>query len=124
MRYWIHFNKFHLIDSSGFTDAPADAIWETDTTKYTILDCYLQGTEFQKKVWKAIAEIPIGKTKTYGELVAVCGGAPISIGSACRVNKIPVCIPCHRVVGKTNKLAFNGGPDIKRSLLREEGIEI
>lgn len=124
MNYWIHFNKLHLIDSSGFKDAPADAIWESDLWKYNIKDCVLNGTTFQIKVWNAIAEIPIGKTKTYGELVAVCGGAPQAIGSACGKNRIPVVIPCHRVVGIKNKLAYSGGYEIKQQLLNLEGIKI
>lgn len=121
MRYWVLKNKEGKITRSDFTEFEGSSL-EIDIHKYTINDCYLQGTIFQLKVWKAISEIPIGEIKTYGELVKVCGGAPIAIGTACKNNKIPVVIPCHRVVGKAKPLAFNGGSEVKKQLLIEEGI--
>lgn len=124
MLYWILRNKDNKIIRSGFDNKPEGAYYQSDILMYTIDDCALEGTDFQIKVWNAIAQIPVGKTKTYGELVAVCGGAPQAIGSACGKNKIPVIIPCHRVVGKKNKLAYSGGSEIKRKLLAEEGIII
>lgn len=122
MKLFIELNNCGKIVRSGFEKFSPNAILTTQS--YTIEDCALEGTPFQIKVWNAIAQIPVGKTKTYGELVAVCGGAPQAIGSACGKNKIPVVIPCHRVVGKKNKLAYSGGSEIKRKLLELEGIKI
>ena len=126
LQVWLLKNIDNKIVQSGFEKFSPYALCELEYQKYSIEDCVLEGTEFQKKVWKAISEIPAGKTKTYGELVAVCGGSPQSVGTACGKNKIPVIIPCHRVVGKKNKLAYSGGDgaETKRKLLALEGIII
>lgn len=125
MKYWILKNTEGRIVQSGFEKFSPLAIEEFDIHKYNITDCYLQGTEFQMQIWKAIASIPVGHTVTYGELVNIVGrGSPQAAGTACGKNKIPVVIPCHRVVGKQNKLAFSAGAEIKRLLLAEEGINI
>lgn len=97
---------------------------ETDIHKYTIDDCLLAGTEFQKKVWLQISKIPIGQTRTYGHIKNIIGGSAQAIGTACGKNPVPVCVPCHRVVGIKNKLAFSSGPEVKRELLRLEGVII
>lgn len=83
----------------------------------------LQGTEFQKKVWDEMAKIPYGETMSYGELAQKIGNPKGSraIGMACNRNKIPIIIPCHRVVGKNGKLTgFAGGLEIKEFLLKIE----
>lgn len=87
------------------------------------LDLFVEGTEFQKKVWEEMQKIPYGKTMTYGELAAKVGNpkGARAVGMACNRNKIPVIIPCHRVVGKNGKLTgFAGGLDIKEFLLKIE----
>jgi methylated-DNA-[protein]-cysteine S-methyltransferase len=125
MKYWILKNKNNLIVQSGFEKFSPLATEESTPSIYNISDCLLVGTEFQKEVWKAIASIPVGQTVTYGELVKMVGrGSPVAAGTATGKNKIPVVIPCHRIVGKTNPTAYNSGPDNKRSLLREEGVLI
>jgi methylated-DNA-[protein]-cysteine S-methyltransferase len=88
------------------------------------LDLLVEGTEFQKKVWEEMQKIPYGKTRTYGELAEKVGNpkGARAVGMACNKNKIPVIIPCHRVVGKNGKLTgFAGGLDIKELLLKIEG---
>ena len=125
MKYWIQFNKDNKIVASGFSNPPINAFWrEHPNFSYTIEDCALEGTDFQKKVWQAIASIPLGQTIAYGDISSKIGGSAQSVGTACGKNKIPVVIPCHRVVGKSNKLAFSSGPEIKKMLLLLEGIEI
>ena len=124
MKYWIQKTN-GLITRSGFGEKPVEAEYETNIHKYSIDDCYLQGTEFQILIWKAITSIDVGKTVSYRDLVSIVGrGSAQAAGTACAKNKILVIIPCHRVVGKKNRLAFSGGPDIKRELLRLEGIKI
>ena len=81
--------------------------------------------EFQRKVLRATAAIPYGKTVTYGELATVVGspGAARAVGAALARNPWPVLVPCHRVVGKGGKLVgFGKGLAAKEALLRfEEG---
>lgn len=91
-------------------------------TEFTI-DLEIEGTEFQKKVWEEMSKIPFGQTMSYGELAEKAGNpkGARAIGMACNKNKIPIIIPCHRVVGKNGKLTgFAGGLDIKEFLLKIE----
>ena len=86
----------------------------------------LEGTEFQKRAWQAIADIPYGHTATYSE-VALSAGAPNAYraaGTACGANPIVILIPCHRVIGTDKGLhGFGGGLDTKVWLLKHEGIQ-
>jgi len=78
------------------------------------------GTNFQKKIWRAMCEIPYGETMAYGEIADKVGSHPRAVGAACGRNPIPLLIPCHRVVGKKGKLiGYSGGNgiDTKRYLL-------
>lgn len=78
------------------------------------------GTDFQKKVWQAMLDIPYGKTKTYGEVAQIVGSHARPVGTACGLNPIPLIIPCHRIMGKDGKLTgFSGGEGVatKRYLL-------
>lgn len=81
------------------------------------------GSAFQKKVWKALREIPAGSTESYGA-IAQRVGAPQSakeVGEACAANPIAVAIPCHRVVRKDGGLAgYRWGVRRKRALLELE----
>ncbi|MBI5343024.1 MAG: methylated-DNA--[protein]-cysteine S-methyltransferase [Deltaproteobacteria bacterium] len=79
--------------------------------------------EFQRKVLRATAGIPYGKTVTYGELAAAVGspGAARAVGAALARNPWPVLVPCHRVVGKDGRLVgFGKGLAAKEALLRFE----
>jgi len=62
------------------------------------LPLVIEGTEFQRRLWRALCEIPRGKTLTYGELAKRLGAEPRAIGQACGDNRLPIVIPCHRVV--------------------------
>lgn len=82
------------------------------------------GTAFQRKVWKAIARIPFGKVKSYGEIAREIGspGAARAVGAACGANPLPLFVPCHRVVASNGELGgFSGGLGVKKKLLRLEG---
>ncbi|MEE2999577.1 MAG: methylated-DNA--[protein]-cysteine S-methyltransferase [Pseudomonadota bacterium] len=82
-------------------------------TKFTI-PLNPSGTVFEKAVWNKISTIPHGTTNTYGEVANNLNTAPRAIGNACGKNPIPIFIPCHRVVGKNNKLTgFSGGSGIE-----------
>ncbi|HSQ03098.1 MAG TPA: methylated-DNA--[protein]-cysteine S-methyltransferase [Burkholderiales bacterium] len=84
------------------------------------------GTPFQCKVWRAISAIPPGKTLCYGDIARSLRTAPRPVGSACGDNRIPIVIPCHRVVSATGLGGFmhsRGGLPlaIKQWLLHHEG---
>ena len=83
------------------------------------------GTEFQKKVWRAMLKIPSGKTKSYGEIAEAIGkpGAVRAVGGACGANPIPVFVPCHRVLAANKKIGgFGSGLHWKYKLLKSEGV--
>ncbi|WP_456372450.1 methylated-DNA--[protein]-cysteine S-methyltransferase [Thiolapillus sp.] len=84
-----------------------------------------QGTDFQRRVWKALLQISPGQTRTYGELARQLDSSPRAVGGACRSNPIPLFIPCHRVVAANGDGGFAGHTqgrwmDIKRWLIRHE----
>jgi methylated-DNA-[protein]-cysteine S-methyltransferase len=79
-----------------------------------------KGTPFQKKVWKAMCEIPYGETRSYGDLARSIGSPKAfrAVGGACHRNPISIVQPCHRVVGTNGSLTgFFGGLDLKATLL-------
>jgi len=89
------------------------------------LPVVIEGTELQKAVWKAMCAIPRGKTRTYGELARELGTDPREIGQACGDNRLPLVIPCHRIVAADGIGGFahaTGGylVEAKRWLLMHE----
>lgn len=79
-----------------------------------------EGTEFRKKAWKALLDIPYGATISYGQLAVNVGNpkAVRAVGQANHHNPIPILIPCHRVVGSNGSLTgYGGGMVLKRQLL-------
>ena len=83
------------------------------------------GTPFQQKVWRAIAKIPWGETRSYAELARAVGkpSAYRAVANACGANPVPLIIPCHRVIASDGSIGgFSGGIALKRELLGLEGI--
>lgn len=83
------------------------------------------GTAYQKKVWAAIARIPYGHTKSYGDLAHETDSGPRAVGGACGRNPIGIIVPCHRVLGSQGSLGgYSGGAglDTKKRLLKLEGL--
>ncbi|CAK0761846.1 methylated-DNA-(protein)-cysteine S-methyltransferase [uncultured Gammaproteobacteria bacterium] len=81
------------------------------------------GTAFQRRVWAALAAIPYGETRTYGQLAAALGSGPRAVGGACGRNPIPIIVPCHRVLaasGGEGGYSGFGGLATKRHLLEFE----
>jgi len=81
------------------------------------------GTEFQKRVWKALLTIPYGETMSYGELAKKIGEpkAVRAVGAANGQNPLPIIVPCHRVIGSDGSLTgFGGGLENKKKLLELE----
>jgi len=82
-----------------------------------------RGTEFQRRVWMALREIPYAETISYGELARRIGkpNASRAVGLANGANPLPVIVPCHRVIGADGTLTgFGGGLAVKRKLLALE----
>jgi methylated-DNA-[protein]-cysteine S-methyltransferase len=85
-----------------------------------------QGTAFQQRVWQEISRLPSGQIITYGELAKRIRSGPRAVANACGANKIPLIIPCHRVVGSNGIGGFMRGKrsnalHIKSWLLAHEG---
>jgi len=86
------------------------------------------GTMFQQRVWQAIAAIPVGQVRTYGELARDIGSGPRAVANACGANSLPLVVPCHRVVAQHALGGFmQGKPNglfIKQWLLQHEGVRL
>ena len=83
----------------------------------------LMGTDFQVAAWRALADIPYGTTRSYGEQARRLGRprAVRAVGAANGRNPLPIVLPCHRVVGADGSLVgFGGGLAVKRLLLEHE----
>lgn len=83
------------------------------------------GTDFQRRVWRTLLDIPYGTAISYRELAhrADCPRGYQAVGQANGRNPLPILIPCHRVIGADGTLGgYSGGLDRKRFLLDLEGI--
>lgn len=83
----------------------------------------ISGTEFQRSVYKELLKIPYGETRSYKDIAKSIGNekAYRAIGNANNKNKVPIIIPCHRVIGTNNSLVgYAGGIEIKKFLLELE----
>lgn len=82
------------------------------------------GTPFQISVWRGLLKVPYGTVTTYGEVAKRVGNphAARAVGNAVGANPLPIIVPCHRVVATNGLGGYSGGMEIKKSLLRTEGI--
>lgn len=71
----------------------------------------IEGTEFRKKVWQALQQIPYGEVRSYQDIADSIGNpkAVRAVGQANKANRIPIIIPCHRVIGKKGNLVGFAG---------------
>jgi O-6-methylguanine DNA methyltransferase len=87
-----------------------------------------RGTPFQQEVWRTVAQIPAGETRSYAEIAQQIGRprAVRAVGAANGANVIPILIPCHRVIGSSGKLTgYRGGIPMKQELLAlEAGLAV
>lgn len=87
----------------------------------------VEGTDFQKAVYEAMAKVEYGKVVTYKDL-AIAANNPKAfraVGSACNKNKFSIILPCHRIVGSNKDLVgYGGGLPVKKFLLEHEGLKV
>jgi O-6-methylguanine DNA methyltransferase len=94
-----------------------------ELTALDSLQCATAGTEFQRRIWSALREIPAGTTTSYGALAGKVGkpGAARAAGLANGSNPISIIVPCHRVIGANGALTgYGGGLPRKQWLLAHE----
>jgi methylated-DNA-[protein]-cysteine S-methyltransferase len=94
--------------------------FENGIEEFTQKIKFTKGTEFEKKVWFALKEIPYGETRTYKWLAEKVGkpNASRAIGQALSRNPIPIILPCHRIIESDGSIGgYSSGVDIKRRLL-------
>ncbi|HEY1133306.1 MAG TPA: methylated-DNA--[protein]-cysteine S-methyltransferase [Nocardioides sp.] len=134
------------IDFFPFRDLPARPAGERDDTHPVLVEAAAQlaayfagtltrfdlpleagGTEFQRRVWAALVEIPYGATTSYGALareLGLTGHGSRAVGLANGRNPIPVVVPCHRVIGADGRLTgYAGGIERKQTLLDLERVD-
>jgi methylated-DNA-[protein]-cysteine S-methyltransferase len=86
-----------------------------------------RGTDFQKRVWKLMSDIPYGETATYGGMAMALGSGPRAVGMACGRNPLPIVVPCHRVLASGGREGgYSGGQGLKtkHKLLALEGVTL
>lgn len=132
-----HLTRLEYLPIGAATLAPIDALsrevhrqllaFLRDSSHPFDLPCRVRGSDFQISVWDAIRDIPCGQTRSYGQIARSLRTAARAVGSCCGVNRFPLVIPCHRVVGAEGIGGFmhtraeGGALNIKRWLLRHEG---
>ncbi|MDP2279974.1 MAG: methylated-DNA--[protein]-cysteine S-methyltransferase [Nitrospirota bacterium] len=97
--------------------------FEGKTREFTQSTIFLEGTDFEKKVWLALKEIPYGETRSYKWLAEKIGSPKASraVGQALGRNPIPIVLPCHRIIESDGSIGgYSSGVDIKRRLLEIE----
>ena len=130
-----HVAGIRYLPLSAESRAPENALAERAVRQ---IECYrddpdarfdlpllIEGTEFQRRVWDAMCAIPRGRTLTYGEMARKLDGEARAVGQACGDNRLPIVIPCHRVVAASGIGGFShstGGYllEAKRWLLMHE----
>jgi methylated-DNA-[protein]-cysteine S-methyltransferase len=81
------------------------------------------GTNFQRRVWNELINVPYGSTATYVQIARAIGNekAVRAVGQANRANPIPMIVPCHRIIGSAGELVgYGGGLSVKKRLLKLE----
>lgn len=117
-----------LTVDGSYLDASPDAVRE-QAAEYvagerTAFDVGVRYPDsFTGEVMRAMAAIPYGETRTYGDLAERLETSPVAVGGGCGRNPVPLVVPCHRVVGADGLRGFSGdgGVDQKRALLAHEG---
>ncbi len=102
--------------------AELDAYFAGDLHEFTVL-FDLRGTEFQRRVWEFLLNIPYGETRSYRQVASALGRPKASraVGQAVGTNPVAIIVPCHRVIGSSGGLVgYGGGLHRKQALLELE----
>lgn len=129
----IEINPERLVLPSSMTPLLQDAALQFESYfddprwKFS-LPLRFDGTPYQQNVWRALSAIPLGSVKSYGLLAEQLHSGPRAVAGACRANRFPIIIPCHRVVARNGLGGYCGAvsekfASIKRWLLRHEAYE-
>jgi AraC family transcriptional regulator of adaptative response/methylated-DNA-[protein]-cysteine methyltransferase len=120
------FPKAHLVreDQMHATETSQLINYIESAEEDISFDLDLRGTEFQRKVWRAVRKIKIGETTTYTDLARSIGApkAIRAVANACSINPFAFAVPCHRVLHKERALSFspNRGNDRQRPMVDRE----
>lgn len=112
-------------ENDSIIDIKLEKYFKGSLKEFDIDVLFESGTDFQVSVWKELLKIPYGETRNYQE-IAVSIGRPKAlraVGQACKKNPIGIVVPCHRVIGKDNKLTGYSGKNyihLKKKLLDME----
>lgn len=124
---WINCNKkYNLIENKDKCKDEINQLEEffSGNRKEFDLAFDIEGTDFRKKVWMELLKIPYGEVRSYSDVAKAIGNekAVRAIGQANKANPIPIIIPCHRVIGKSQKLLGYAGDhtDIQEKLINFE----
>jgi len=114
-----------IFESNPIIQQAAEQLQEYFALKRTTFDLPITftGTEFQRKTWQSLLNIPYGETRSYLQQALAIGNpkAVRAVGRANGLNPIAIVVPCHRVIGKSGKLTgYAGGLDKKEFLLNLE----
>ncbi len=123
MERHLHGHTLARSGNPGGLTAALRAYFDGDLAAIEGLPVAFVGTEFQRRVWGALREIPCGETRSYGEIARRIGspGAVRAVGLANGANPVGVVVPCHRVIGADGTLTgYGGGVERKRWLLEHE----
>jgi methylated-DNA-[protein]-cysteine S-methyltransferase len=126
----LHYGKdgFSLeptVNPSGLSDA-IRRYFAGDVNAIDLLPVETAGTPFQREVWRALRDIPVGTTSSYAQLAERIGRptAVRAVGLANGSNPVGVVVPCHRIIGANGSLTgYGGGMERKRWLLEHEGVK-
>jgi methylated-DNA-[protein]-cysteine S-methyltransferase len=115
-------------DDEGFEDIARQLGEYLDGERRVFeLPVKVNGSEFDRRVWELVSDVPYGQTISYGDLARSMGAGtdPRDVGAAVGRNPLCIVIPCHRVIGSTGKLTgYAGGLGRKRSLLEIEHARV
>ena len=125
---WMVERHRELVDRRLRQELGSEAVRELDeyfagTRQRFDVPLMFVGTEFQKRAWTALLDIPYGTTESYGAMAARmgCPNAVRAVANANGANAISIFAPCHRVIGSDSKLTgYGGGLEVKRFLLELE----
>jgi methylated-DNA-[protein]-cysteine S-methyltransferase len=119
--------RFHTVKDPAGVRSRLAGYFAGDLDALVPIEVECRGTPFQQSVWAELRRIPLGQTRTYGEVARAIGqpAAVRAVGTANGANPVAIVVPCHRVIGSDGSLTgFGGGLPNKKWLLDHEGAQL